>query len=746
MTDKSTDKLTASPLQRLAGVGPGLTKKLARIGIHAPRDLLFHLPLRYQDRTRISPIGGLQAGQNALVVGRVDGADVTYGRRRALLVRVSDGSGAMMLRFFHFSAAQQRGFAPQLWVSCYGEVRHGAALPEMVHPEYRLHRERPDDPTEAALTPVYPSTEGVGAAKMRGLVAQVLDEELGAEFGNVRDCLPDEVRRRFGLMALRDALQAVHNPPPDADTAALISGTAPAQQRLAVEELLAHHLALSRLRAKHRKRNAPALSAGESWAKLQANLGFELTGAQVRVVDEILADINTNAPAMRLIQGDVGSGKTVVAAAAALCAVDAGYQAALMAPTELLAEQHRKTFADWFERLGISVEWLTGKLPAAARRDALSRIKSGAAEMVIGTHALFQQRVEFHRLGLMIIDEQHRFGVDQRLALRNKGGDGGHVNDAAVTDDDAAVVTGDAAVVTGDGDGDAVTGDAAVVTGDGDGDAITVPHQIIMSATPIPRSLAMIFYADLDVSNLDELPPGRKPVATVVLPNSRRGEVAERIRGICRDRQQAYWVCPLIEESDKLQAQAATETRDALGELLPEIRIELIHGRMKSADKESIMRRFHGGEIDLLVATTVIEVGVDVPRASLMIIENAERLGLAQLHQLRGRVGRGAAQATCVLMYQPPLGKTARERLGILRETNDGFVIANKDLQQRGPGELLGTKQTGIAQMKIADLVRDRALLPKIEQIGRMVTQKFPGAVDEIVRRWIQEKELYGDV
>lgn len=677
--------------------------RLARIGIHHPRDLLFHLPFRYQDRTRVSPIGGLQAGREAVVLGQVDGADVQYGRRRSLLVRIHDHSGALTLRFFHFSTAQQRGFQPQTWIACYGEVRRGRGAAEMVHPEYRLHRERPSAVTETSLTPIYPSTEGVGAVMMRKLVQQAMARELD----KLQECLPEETRKRFGLMPINEALHAVHSPRPEADTGVLMAGTHPAQQRLAVEELLAHHLVLSRLREKHKARNAPPFDGdGGSWERLKAHLGFALTAAQQRVISEILADLKTPTPAMRLIQGDVGSGKTVVAAAAALSAIDAGYQVALMAPTELLSEQHRKTFSHWLERLGITVEWLTGKMPAAERAQSLRRITSGESKMIIGTHALFQQQVEFHRLGLMIIDEQHRFGVDQRLALRNKAGAGQRPHDQNGV----------------------------------------VPHQLIMSATPIPRSLAMIFYADLDVSSIDELPPGRKPVQTVVLPNSRRGEVAERIRGICRNHQQAYWVCPLIEESDKLQAQAATETRETLGQLLPEVTIELIHGRMKSAHKEEVMQRFHHGDIDLLVATTVIEVGVDVPTASLMIIDNAERLGLAQLHQLRGRVGRGAEQAACVLMYQPPLGKSARERLGILRDTNDGFVIANKDLEQRGPGELLGTRQTGLQQMKVADLSRDRELLPTIEQIARRLQARHPEAVDAIIERWISVRESYAEV
>lgn len=690
---------------------------MQRIGITCPRDLLFHLPYRYQDRTRVFSIGKLQAGQDALVLGRVERADLRYARRRSLLVRISDHSGSnsdsdsaptsasLTLRFFHFSAAQQRGFEQGGWVRCYGEIRRSRGELEMVHPEYRLYAQRPQQVTEAALTPIYPSTEGVGATTLQKLVKQAF----AAELETLEEYLPTEVRQRFDLMPLQQALQTVHWPTPETDTDALIAGTHRAQQRLAMEELLAHHLALSRLREKHKSRAAPPLRAArDSWQQLKAHLGFTLTAAQQRVIGEILTDLRTATPTMRLLQGDVGAGKTVVAAAAALSAIDAGYQVALMAPTELLSEQHRTTFSAWFARLGVEVEWLTGKSPAAARAQALQHIKSGAAKMVIGTHALFQQHVEFHQLGLMIVDEQHRFGVDQRLALRNK----------------AKV---------------AARADAAPTDGD-------VPHQLIMSATPIPRSLAMIFYADLDVSRIDELPPGRRQVKTVVLPNSRRREVAERIRAICSRRQQAYWVCPLIEESANLQAQAATETCQTLSDLFPDIRIDLIHGRMKSALKEQTMRRFHGGEIDLLVATTVIEVGVDVPAASLMVVENAERLGLAQLHQLRGRVGRGAQQSTCVLMYQPPLGELARARLAILRDTNDGFQIANKDLEQRGPGELLGTRQTGLQSMRVANLVRDRALLPKIEPIAQALRSHHPQAIEALIQRWLRARESYAEV
>ena len=549
---------------------------------------------------------------------------------------------------------------------------------------------------QESLTAVYPSTKGVGPAAIRKLVDQALDRHLD----NLQEILPAALQNEFGLMPLSQALLTAHRPRPDTNTVALLNGTHVAQQRLALEELLAHHLALNQLRQKRYREFAPKIvTCGRSWNRLIKALNFDLTVAQHRVIKALFSDMAKGQPMLRLVQGDVGSGKTVVAAAAALHAIDNGFQVALMAPTELLAEQHRKTFHVWFDKLGIEIEWLTGKLTTANRRNAIARIASGQAKMIIGTHALFQTQVEFNCLGLMIIDEQHRFGVDQRLALRSKG----NLENA-------------------------------------------VPHQIIMSATPIPRSLAMIFYADLDVSSIDELPPGRKSVHTVALPSTRRQEVASRIRSVCQSGQQAYWVCPLIEESEKLQAQAATETHAILKTLLPELEVELIHGRLNSKDKESIMQRFSDGDIDLLVSTTVIEVGVDVANASLMIIENAERLGLAQLHQLRGRVGRGIDQAACVLMYQPPLGTLAKERLGILRDTNDGFKIAQKDLEQRGPGELLGTRQTGLQQLRIADLARDKSLLPKIEKIAGKLQQDYPHLIQPLVERWIVNSDQYANV
>ncbi|MEJ2176670.1 MAG: ATP-dependent DNA helicase RecG [Gammaproteobacteria bacterium] len=669
---------------------------MQRLGIEQPVDLLFHLPFRYQDRTKVTPIDDLRPGIDVVVVGQIMSAEIRYGRRRSLLVTVADETGLVTLRFFHFSQPQQKSLHPGAWIRCYGEVRRGPASLEMVHPEYRVTERQPEMPVEQTLTPVYPATEGVGPNIVRRLVIQSLKLALPG----LVEFLPGNLRDQFKLLPIRDAILTVHQPPAEADTESLTSFRHPAQQRLALEEMTAHHLALYQLKQQRNTQTAPQLaSQSQSWTALEPKLGFKLTVAQQRVISEVASDLTKNQPALRMIQGDVGSGKTVVAAAAALQAIDAGYQVAIMAPTELLAEQHRKSFSQWFGLIGIEVQWLTGKMSALTRRDALEKIASGKAQLVVGTHALFQEQVEFHRLGLIIVDEQHRFGVDQRLALRNKGSKQDFV-----------------------------------------------PHQLIMSATPIPRSLAMVFYADLEVSSIDELPPGRKQVTTIVLPETRRTEIVERIHHVCQQGQQVYWVCPLIEESDKLQAQAATETWQTLQEMLPDLKIELVHGRMKSAEKDAVMQRFRDGNCDLLVATTVIEVGVDVPNANLMIIENAERLGLAQLHQLRGRVGRGADQANCVLLYKPPLGRLAKERLALLRDSNDGFEIAQKDLEQRGPGEMLGTRQTGLQQLRIADLGRDVALFPVVEKIAQQIRTHHPEVVQPLIHRWIRQNDIYANV
>ncbi len=677
-------------------MGVALAEKLARLGLDTTFDLLFHLPYKFEDRTRLTPIHQLGHGQQALVLGAIESCQVQFGRRRSLLVGINDAGARLDMRLFYFNAGQQRALEHGQWISCYGEARQGVRCLEMIHPEYQVHAIEPEDVTSDSLTPVYPLTEGITHTRMRKLILAVLK----AELSQVEELLPDSILGEQRFMPLADALRTLHTPQPDDDLAALAERRHPAQQRLALEELLAHHLALRKLKQKRIAQNAPLIQTnGKSWPALQKSLGFALTNAQLRAIAEIEQDFTEARPTLRMIQGDVGCGKTIVAAAAALHVVDADYQVAIMAPTELLAEQHRQNFNAWCAPLGIETTWLTSRLPAAERKTALSAIESGAAKIVIGTHALFQESVTFAKLGLIIVDEQHRFGVDQRLALKNKAQIGQQT-----------------------------------------------AHQIIMSATPIPRSLSMVYYADLDVSNIDELPPGRKPVMTVVLPNSRRDEVQERIRAACAQGRQVYWVCPLIEESDALQAEAATDVANKLSGALNELKVELIHGRMKAVEKDRLMRAFRVGEIDLLVATTVIEVGVDVPNASLMIIENAERLGLAQLHQLRGRVGRGDAQAACVLMYQAPLGKASRRRLDIMRQTNDGFEIARHDLEFRGPGELMGTRQTGEHQLKVANIVRDQALLPLVEQAAHELRQHEPQQIEKIIDRWVKRKAQYAEV
>ena len=682
----------------LKGVGEALALKLARLGIEKISDLLFHLPLRYQDRTRLTPIGSLHAGQEAVIEGEITASDVVKGRRRSLLIRLSDGSGILSLRFFHFAPAQQQQLRPGVRLRAFGEARAGATGLEIYHPEYRL-TSTGAAPVEEYFTPIYPTTEGLNQPRLRALTQEALGR-LDAHPEALPDVIPAPLLARFKLPGLHASLHLLHQPPPEIDLEQLAQGQHPATRRLALEELLAHQLSLREVRLRIQSDGAPALPTGRNLQmRFLAQLPFALTGAQGRVIEEIGLDLARPAPMLRLVQGDVGSGKTVVAAMAALSALSGGCQAAMMAPTELLAEQHYQAFKGWFEPLGIEVAWLAGKLKGKARLDTKAAIADGRARMVVGTHALFQEDVTFQRLGLAIIDEQHRFGVHQRLALREKGAGGG-----------------------------------------------LTPHQLIMTATPIPRTLAMSAYADLDVSLIDELPPGRTPVKTVVISDERRPDVVARIRSACRDGRQAYWVCTLIEESEALQCQAAEVSRDELTESLPELAIGLVHGRMKAAEKAEVMAAFKAGELDLLVATTVIEVGVDVPNASLMIIENPERLGLSQLHQLRGRVGRGSTESFCVLLYPPPLSKSARERLGVMRDTNDGFQIAEKDLQIRGPGEVLGTRQTGLAQMKIADLERDGDLLDRVSALAREL-QGDPHVSAVLVRRWLGEAAgRYGQV
>lgn len=691
------DFFANTPVTEIKGVGAAQAEKLSRLSIHSLQDVLFHLPFRYEDRTRLVPIGSLQDGNEGLIQGRVLMADVVVRKRRSLICRIEDGTGQLSLRFFHFSASQKNQFQPGAFVRCYGEVRMTGLGKEMAHPEYRVIDD-PQQPVDAALTPVYPATEGIQQPTLRKLSGQVLN--LLGKAQSVAELLPVEVLHRTQWPSLTEALHYVHRPPSDAPVQTLLDGSHKAQQRLALEELCAHHLSLLKLRERVKSQQAPTIaSQSELEARLMAIMPFSPTAAQQRVHQELTLDLNQPHPMLRLVQGDVGAGKTLVAARAAVMVIDSGFQVAMMAPTEILAEQHYHSFLEWFEPLGLRVAWLSGKLKGRKRDQQLALIESGTAQMVVGTHALFQQDVRYRQLALVIIDEQHRFGVHQRLALKQKGETQGQI-----------------------------------------------PHQLIMTATPIPRTLAMSAYADLDTSIIDELPPGRTPVKTVVLDSNRRLEVVDRVRHACSEGRQVYWVCTLIEESEQLQCQAAEDTTQQLQQFMPGIAIALVHGRLKPAEKADIMDRFKRGEVQVLVATTVIEVGVNVPNASVMIIENPERLGLAQLHQLRGRVGRGSTESFCLLMYQKPLSRNGRERLEVMRETNDGFVIAEKDLQLRGPGEVLGTRQTGEMNFRIADLLRDEHLLEESKHIAEVLLAKAPSTCERLIQRWLGNATQYGEV
>ncbi|WP_345866403.1 ATP-dependent DNA helicase RecG [Shewanella algae] len=686
-------RLDLIAITELKGVAAKMAEKLHKLRINTVQDLLFHLPLRYEDRTRIDPIASLTPGSYGTIEAEIQSSQIINGRKRMLICNVRDDSGTMTLRFFNFSAAQRNAMQQGLTIRAYGEVRRGNHQAEIIHPDYKILKGDEPPNLGETLTPIYPTTEGLKQASWMKLTEQALN--LLQEDG-LQELLPEALRPN--QQSLAQAVRTLHRPPADVDIYRLEQGQHPAQQRLVQEELLAHNLSMLKLRERSNHDKAVPLPAtGALLNPFLAALPFKPTGAQQRVVADIGRDIEKPQPMMRLVQGDVGSGKTLVAAMAALQAIENGYQVAMMAPTELLAEQHAINFSQWLEPLGLKVGWLAGKLKGKARAQSLEDIASGSAHMVIGTHAIFQEQVQFHKLALIIIDEQHRFGVHQRLGLREKGiSQGFH------------------------------------------------PHQLIMTATPIPRTLAMTAYADLDTSIIDELPPGRTPVTTVAISDSRRQEVIDRVRqAALNDGRQAYWVCTLIEESEVLECQAAEDTCEELRAALPELSIGLVHGRMKSAEKQQVMDSFKRGELKLLVATTVIEVGVDVPNASLMIIENPERLGLAQLHQLRGRVGRGAVASHCVLLYKAPLSHTATKRLGVLRQSNDGFVIAQKDLEIRGPGEVLGTRQTGIADMKVADLVRDQALIPHIQKLARHVMSQAPENVDAIIQRWLGDRQQY---
>ena len=689
----STQLLDAIPLTTLSGVGAAISDKLSRLGIHNLQDLLFHLPIRYEDRTRITPIADLRPEQYATIEGVVQICEVAFGRRPILTVSLSDGTSKIMLRFFNFNAGMKNSFQIGTRVKAFGEIKRGRFMAEIHHPEYRIIRDNAPLVLEETLTPIYSTTEGLKQNSLRKLTDQAL-----ALLDKIQltEILPNEFNPH--PFSLKDAIRFLHRPPPDISLDILEKGQHPAQQRLIFEELLAHNLAMQKVRLGTQQFLAlPLHYQTDLKQRFLTSLPFQPTNAQNRVVADIEQDLAKDYPMMRLVQGDVGSGKTLVAALAALLAIDNGKQVALMAPTEILAEQHANNFRRWLEPFGIEVGWLAGKVKGKARQTELEKIRSGAVQMVVGTHALFQEEVEFADLALVIIDEQHRFGVHQRLMLREKGEKAGFY-----------------------------------------------PHQLIMTATPIPRTLAMTVYADLDTSIIDELPPGRTPITTVVISEERRDEIVTRVKNACiNEKRQAYWVCTLIDESEVLEAQAAEAIWEDLTKALPMLKIGLVHGRMKPQEKQDIMAVFKNAELDLLVATTVIEVGVDVPNASLMIIENAERLGLSQLHQLRGRVGRGSTASFCVLMYKPPLGKVSQKRLQVLRDSQDGFVISEKDLEIRGPGEVLGTKQTGIAEFKVANLMRDRKMIPLIQHYAKRLMRQSPELAESLIKRWLGQREIY---
>ena len=679
------------PLRQFKGVGPKVFSKLESMGLETVEDLLFHFPLRYQDKTRLSCIGELKEGMDAVVRGTIRASGIARGRRPTLIVKVDDGTGLITLRFFHFRRAQAQQLRIGDTIILFGQPRMVGGNTEFAHPEYVVGDREPQ--LEEALTPVYPVTEGMGQSTMRNLTQQALTYLTQNPPEDLLTGLPGD------SPSITDSIKFLHRPSPDANTAAIVAGEHPAQLRLALEELVAHQLSLLSRRARtHEKTAAPVNSQGKLADTITSQLPFTLTGAQQRVCEEILADLRKSTPMLRLLQGDVGSGKTLVAALTAAHMVESKHQVALMAPTELLSEQHFAGFQKWFEPLGINVLWLTGQIKGKARKGALERIEAGEVDIIVGTHALFQDAVVFKSLGLVLVDEQHRFGVNQRLSLTQRG-----LNEIT-------------------------------------------PHQLTMTATPIPRTLSMVAYADLDCSTIDELPPGRKPITTALIDNDRRQSVIERVGNACQQGRQAYWVCALIEESEALDATAAEVTAEQLEAALPGLRIGLLHGRISSQEKGDIMAAFANHELDILVATTVIEVGVDVPNASLMIIENAERFGLAQLHQLRGRVGRGAVESHCILMYQSPLSQTARDRLTVMRESQDGFVLAEKDLEIRGPGEVLGTRQTGVSSFRVARLPEHNELLEKAQDIASNMVSTDAQRAEKIEQRWTRTLEAFAHV
>ncbi|PJI30198.1 ATP-dependent DNA helicase RecG [Acinetobacter pseudolwoffii] len=678
-------------VHQLQGVGNAAAALLEKLNIFNTDDLLFHLPRDYEDRSTIIPMNQLSVGRSYLLEGIVKGVDFPPGKRKSMAVLLDDDFGKVTLRFYHIYKGITDRCKLGNRLRIFGEVRVGARGLEMYHPELQVITEDTPLP-QTQLTAIYPATEGLTQPKIRDYIQQAL-----AQYS---DHLPELLPAKFSNgYALKQALEYIHHPPVNANMLQLAQGSHPAQQRLIFEELVAHQISLLTRRAFIQQVEAPSFAPSKTYAKqLLASLAFEMTGAQKRVSKEIAQDLKANKPMLRLVQGDVGAGKTLVAGVAACHALEESWQVALMAPTEILAEQHYLNFKRWFEPLGLNIAWLSGKQKGKARAAAEQVIRDGSAHLVIGTHALFQENVEFAKLGLVIIDEQHRFGVDQRLALRNKGLDG------------------------------------------------MSPHQLVMTATPIPRTLAMSAYGDLDTSVIDELPPGRTPIQTVTIPLDRREQVLQRIATNCAEGKQAYWVCTLVEQSETLDAQAAEATFAEIRERFPALNIGLVHGKMKADEKQAVMQQFKNNELQLLIATTVIEVGVDVPNASIMVIENAERLGLSQLHQLRGRVGRGAKASFCALLYKHPLSQNGQERLRIMRETNDGFMIAEKDLELRGPGELLGTKQTGDMNFRVAKLERDDHLLNQAHYVAQQILKDYPDQAEALLQRWLPEAPRYAYV
>ena len=682
--------MAEAPADALPGVSPTIRAKLAQLGILSLADALLHLPLRYDDETNLQPIAHAPQGVPVVVEGEIVSTEVAYRPRRQLVTRVRDASGVVLLRFLNFYPSQVKQLAPGEWVRCFGEIRSGFFGAEMIHPRYRIVAE--DAPLPAGLTPVYPTTAGVSQDALRRVVGESLAR------CDLSDTLPEVLRTKLELASFDTAVRLLHGPPPATSQAALVSRSHPAWQRIKFDELLAQQLSLRLYRARRSELRAPPLPPrGHLAARLIASLPFALTGAQRRAVDDLSRDLARPAPMQRLLQGDVGSGKTIVAAIAALQAIENGFQVAVMAPTEILAEQHHRKFAEWLGPLGVEVVWLAGSLKASPRRAAIAAIEGGACALAVGTHALFQEDVAFANLGLAIVDEQHRFGVQQRLDLRKKG----------------------------------------------ERTAGAQPHQLMMSATPIPRTLAMSYYADLDVSLIDELPPGRTPVLTKLVSDRRRADVVSRVRDACVTGRQAYWVCPLIEQSEALQLKTAIETYEWVRQTFPELKAGLVHGRLPSAEKAAVMEAFQRNDVQLLVATTVIEVGVDVPNATLMVIEHAERMGLAQLHQLRGRVGRGTAAGVCILLYQTPLSGVARERMKIIYENADGFEIARRDLALRGPGEFLGARQSGTPMLRFADIDADADLLALARDAATALLRNHPQAVERHLARWLSGRHEY---